>query len=522
MLDFPPWKIWLVAGGCALGVLFAAPNLLPRDVADSLPDWMPHQQVSLGLDLSGGAHLLLEIDEEVYVSDRLTTMEQDIRRSLRNERIGVRVMRTQDMTISFALRKAEDAEATRRELSGIGDDFDIVVNDDGSMTATMTEDGLTAGLSDAIERTLEVLRDRIDPSGVLEPIITRQGRDRILVQVPGLDNTEELKGRIGQTARLTFHLVDDEVALSAAQQGDLPLGSELMPARDGSGAEFYVMRSEVLVSGENLADAASSFDQAGNPAVSFSFDSIGASRFCDVTTGNVGRRLAIVLDGEVISAPRINSPICGGNGIITGSFSSAGAEELAILLRAGALPVPLAVVEERTVGPTLGADSIEAGKIASAIGFAAVIVFMTQCYGRFGLFANVALFMNLIMIMGALSLLQATLTLPGIAGIVLTVGMAVDANVLIFERIREEVGNGRTPFNAVEVGFSRAMTTIFDANFTTAVAAILLFFLGSGPVRGFGATLAIGILTSMFTAIMLTRMLTVLWLRRKRPSALPI
>jgi len=522
MLDFPAWKIWLVAGICALGALFAAPNLLPRDVADSLPGWMPNQQIALGLDLSGGAHLLLEIDEEVYTADRLMTMESDIRRILRTERIGVRVLGTQDMTVNFALRDAADAEAVREELSGIGDGFLIVVNDDGTMTVTMTEEGLTLGLSDAIERTIEVLGKRIDPNGVLEPIITRQGRDRILVQVPGLDNTEELKGRLGQTAKLTFHLVDDEASVSAAQEGNLPLGSVLMPGSEESDATFFVLRSEVLVSGENLADAASTFDQSGNPAVSFSFDSIGASRFCEVTTASVGRRLAIVLDGEVISAPRINSPICGGNGIITGSFSTVGAENLAILLRAGALPVPLDIVEERTVGPTLGADSIEAGKIASSIGFAAVIIFMTICYGRFGLFANVALFMNLVMIMGALSFLQATLTLPGIAGIVLTVGMAVDANVLIFERIREEVLNGRTPYNAVEVGFTRAMTTIFDANFTTAVAALLLFFLGSGPVRGFGATLAIGIITSMFTAIMLTRMLAVLWLKRSRPTALPI
>ncbi|MGY8998153.1 MAG: SecDF P1 head subdomain-containing protein, partial [Alphaproteobacteria bacterium] len=280
----PVWKIWLVAGICALGVLFAAPNLLPRDVAESLPGWMPNQQIALGLDLSGGAHLLLEIDEDVYISDRLMTMESDIRRILRTERIGVRVLGTQDMTVNFALRDAADVEAVRVELSGIGEGFLIVVNDDGTMTVSMTEQGLTSGLSDAIERTIEVLAKRIDPNGVLEPIITRQGRDRILVQVPGLDNTEELKGRLGETAKLTFHLVDDEASLSGALEGNLPLGSVLMPGAEGSGAESYVLRSEVLVSGENLADAASSFDQSGNPAVSFSFDSIGASRFCEVTT----------------------------------------------------------------------------------------------------------------------------------------------------------------------------------------------------------------------------------------------
>ena len=293
-----------------------------------------------------------------------------------------------------------------------------------------------------------------------------------------------------------------------------------MPGREQPG-QNHVLRAEILVTGESLESAAASFDQ-GRPVVAFSFDGVGAARFCDVTTENVGRLLAIVLDGVVISAPRINGPICQGSGIITGSFTVFETQELALLLRAGALPVPLTVVEERTVGPTLGADSIEAGKVAAAVSFAAVIVFMIACYGTLGAFANVALITNLILLMGLLSLLQATLTLPGIAGIVLTVGMAVDANVLIFERIREELRHGRTILNAVETGFRRAMTTILDANITTAVAAFLLFFLGSGPVRGFGATLAIGILTSMFTAMLLTRLLTHLWLARFRPKALGI
>ncbi len=520
MRHFPSWKIWVVALVCLLGLVFAAPNLLPRDTARELPSWLPHKQVSLGLDLSGGAHLVLQIDEAAYREGRLSSLEGTVRRVLRAERIGVRVTGGGDASRTFELRRAEDADAAAMELEGLLDDFEIVIEPTGRISATLSEEGLEAGLGDAIERTLEVLRGRIDPEGVLEPVITRQGRDRILVQVPGVDDTRVLRSRLGQTAKLAFHLIDQDTSLQAAEAGQLPVGSLLMPSREQPGVN-QVVRAEILVSGESLESAAATFDQ-GRPVVAFSFDGVGAARFCDVTTENVGRLLAIVLDGVVISAPRINSPICQGSGIITGSFTVLETQELALLLRAGALPVPLTVVEERTVGPTLGADSIEAGKIAAAVSFAAVVIFMIACYGLMGLFANVALIANLVMIMGMLSLMQATLTLPGIAGIVLTVGMAVDANVLIFERIREELRHGRTVLNAVEAGFKRAMTTILDANITTAVAAFLLFFLGSGPVRGFGATLAIGIVTSMFTAMMLTRFLTHLWLARTRPRTLAL
>ena len=520
MRYFPAWKIWLVAIVCVLGLIFAAPNLVSRDTARTLPSWLPHKQVSLGLDLSGGAHLLLQIDEAAYRDGRLSSLEGNLRRTLRAERIGVRVTGGDGLGRTFTLRDPEDVPAAEAELDGIADDFEIVVDPDGVITATLTEDGLEAGLGDAIERTLEVLRGRIDPDGVLEPVITRQGRDRILVQVPGVDDTRTLRARLGQTAKLAFHLVDQDTTPQAAEAGQLPVGSILMPDREQPGSN-RVVRAEILVSGESLENAAASFDQ-GRPVVAFSFDGVGAARFCDVTTENVGRLLAIVLDGVVISAPRINSPICQGSGIITGSFTVSETQELALLLRAGALPVPLTVVEERTVGPTLGADSIAAGKVAAAVSFAAVVIFMIACYGLVGVFANVALCTNLVLILGMLSLLQATLTLPGIAGIVLTVGMAVDANVLIFERIREELRHGRTVLNAVETGFKRAMTTILDANITTAVAAFLLFFLGSGPVKGFGVTLAIGILTSMFTAMMLTRLLTHLWLARSRPKSVAI
>ena len=334
-----------------------------------------------------------------------------------------------------------------------------------------------------------------------------------------MENPEQLKDILGQTAKLTFRIVDVDADLTAAQNGQVPLGSELLAGKDEGTS--YVVSKRIMVSGESLTGAQAAFDQ-GRPVVSFSFDTAGARRFCDATTENIGQPMAIVLDDEVISAPRINGAICQGRGIITGNFTVSETNELALLLRAGALPVPMDIVEERTVGPSLGADSIRAGEVAAVIGFAAVVIFMLGAYGLFGIFANVALLANIILILGAMSLLQATLTLPGIAGIVLTVGMAVDANVLIFERIREEVRNGRTPFNAVDTGFKRAMSTIIDSNLTTILAAGLLFGLGSGPVRGFGVTLAIGIVTSMFTAIMVTRLQAVLWLRRKRPQTLPL
>jgi len=419
----------------------------------------------------------------------------------------------------MTLRNAGDVEQAQDLLGDVSEGIDVAVADDGKVTATLTEQGRTDGLSDAVDRALEVIGRRINETGVREPIVQRQGADRILVQVPGLDNPEQLKDILGKTAKLTFRIVDVGADLNAAINGQVPLGDQLLPGKDEG--TFYVVSKRIMVSGDSLTGAQAAFDE-GRPVVSFNFDTAGARRFCDATTENTGQPMAIVLDDEVISAPRISHAICGGRGIITGSFTVAETNELSLLLRAGALPVPMAIVEERTVGPSLGADSIRAGEVAAVIGFAAVIIFMFGAYGLFGIFANVALLANIILILGAMSLLQATLTLPGIAGIVLTVGMAVDANVLIFERIREEVRNGRTPFNAVDTGFKRAMSTIIDSNLTTILAAGLLFGLGSGPVRGFGVTLAIGIVTSMFTAIMVTRLQAVLWLRRKRPQTLPL
>ena len=373
-------------------------------------------------------------------------------------------------------------------------------------------------------QSLEIVRRRIDEVGTREPTIQRQGENRILVQVPGEKDPESIKRLLGQTARLTFHLVDLDTSVEQALAGNLPPGSELLPSDEGDrtgGAGQYVVRKRVEVSGESLVDAQPTYYQ-NQPVVSFRFDSVGGRKFGNITRDHVGELLAIVLDGRVISAPRIDEPILGGSGIIRGSFTVQEANELAVLLRAGALPAPLEIVEERTVGPDLGADSIEAGKVASVIGFVLVVLAMGLYYGLFGVFAGIALVVNLILIIAALSVLQATLTLPGIAGIVLTMGMAVDANVLIFERIREEVRVGRPPMSAIDAGYREAMRTIIDANLTTLIAAVLLYAFGSGPVRGFAVTLGIGIITSMFTAITFTRLLMATWFRRTRPAMLPV
>ncbi|MEC9454329.1 MAG: protein translocase subunit SecD, partial [Pseudomonadota bacterium] len=364
-----------------------------------------------------------------------------------------------------------------------------------------------------------------DETGVSEPTIQRQGEDRILVQLPGLQDPERLKRLLGKTAKMSFHLVDQTVSELDLARGRLPPGTMRLPADDEvdseGNARFYPIRKRVMVSGDALVDSQPTF-QDNQAVVSFRFDASGAKKFGRVTQENVGRPFAIVLDGKVISAPVIREAILGGSGIISGNFNTQSAKELALLLRAGALPAPMNILEERTVGPDLGADSVEAGKIASAIGLIAVLVFMLLYYGLFGIVADIALILNLIIIFGVLSILQATLTLPGIAGIVLTIGMAVDANVLIYERIREEMKSGRSPFSAMEAGYKRAFTTIFDSNLTTLIAAVILYLFGSGPVQGFAVTLGIGILTSMFTAMLVSRYILVWWLKRFRPKTLPL
>jgi preprotein translocase subunit SecD len=529
MLRFPTWKVVVILGICLAGVAFSLPNLFPRAEMERMPDWLPHQQINLGLDLQGGSHLLLEINLDAVIEERLTSLIDDVRATLRPERIGYRGLGIQGGAVVFTLT---DPAASARAVELLDDlnanpvapELEVVDAGSGRIQVRLTETAASDLRSRAVQQSLEIVRRRIDEVGTREPTIQRQGSDRILVQVPGEKDPDSIKRLLGQTAKLTFHLVDLDTPLDQALSGNLPPGSMILPSEETGGPGQIgqqVVRKRVEVGGESLVDAQPTY-QDNQPVVSFRFDSVGARKFGNVTRDHVGELLAIVLDDKVISSPRIREPILGGSGIISGSFTVEAANELAVLLRAGALPAPLEIVEERSVGPDLGADSIAAGQWACLVALVLVMGFMTFYYGLFGVAACVALLMNLVLIIAALSVLQATLTLPGIAGIVLTIGMAVDANVLIFERIREESHLGKPPMSAVDAGYREAMRAIIDANLTTLIAAVLLYAFGSGPVRGFAVTLGIGIITSMFTAISLTRLLMSTWLRRTRPAMLPV
>ncbi len=525
MVQFPRWQMILVLAVLAIGLAFAAPNLLKRETAEALPGWVPNQQVNLGLDLQGGSYLLLEVDIDFVYREQLDDLVDGIRGELRRAGLGYTNLGVEGDTATFDLRDAGDAvslDRARQIVRDLAGDLLIEVSEAGRFQISFTPQARDERRRDVVGRSIEIVRRRIDETGTREPSIQRQGDQRIMVQLPGVDDPERIKDLLGKTAKMAFRFVHET---ADPYIGRAPAGTEILPSdeRDSEGSpRLYVVHKRVMVSGENLTGAASTTDENGRPAVSFTFDTIGAKRFGDATKANVGRLFAIVLDNQVISAPVIRSSILGGRGQITGSFTFQETQDLALLMRAGALPAPLTILEERSVGPGLGADSIAAGKIASMLGLTLVIVFMAAVYGLFGLMANVALLANLVLILAALSGLQATLTLPGIAGIVLTIGMAVDANVLVFERIREETYNGRGPVTAIDTGYKRAITTIIDSNVTTLIAALLLLVFGTGPVRGFAVTLSLGIVTSMFTAIMLTRLLMVTWLRRKRPQALAI
>lgn len=514
MINYPRWAIAITVIICTWGVIFAAPNFF-----DDPPGFLPQSQAKLGLDLQGGAHLLLEVEIEDVIRASLESIKSQARRELRRRqpRVGYKSLRVEGNAVVVRGIKPDDMELARDRLGNLERDTPVTVSGN-DIHLELTEQALNDRRQRAIEQSIEVVRRRVDETGVSEPTIQQQGAERIIVQMPGIDDPERIKRLLGQTAKLNFHLVNEEASVNT---GSAPAGSSILYENDGGQRIAYVVFDEVVVSGEKLVDAQPQF-QDGQPIVSFRFDAQGGQIFGRVTSENVNRRLAIVLDDEVVSAPNIQSPILGGSGIITGRFTVQETVDLALVLRAGALPAPLTILEERTVGPGLGADSIAAGKLASIVGFIAVVVFMIASYGLFGIMATVALVFNLALILSLLSVLGATLTLPGIAGIVLTIGMAVDANVLILERIKEEARNGRTPMAAIDVGYKRALTTIIDSNLTTLIAALLLFNFGTGPIKGFAVTLSMGIISSMFTAIMLTRLLMVIWLRRKRPSALPI
>jgi preprotein translocase subunit SecD len=517
MVQFQRWKVLLVLAVIVAGIVAAIPNLFSAERLQSMPAWFPKSQVNLGLDLQGGSHLLLEVDLAALEQEHLEGLLDSVRASLRRAQIGYTNLASKGGVVSVEVRDPGQVEQARQLIAEA--DSRVEVTADGPLiSAKFTQAALQQLRSHAVDQSVEIVRRRIDEFGTKEPTIQRQGADRILVQVPGDRDPDRLKRALGTVAKLTFRFVEDDVSLADAQAGRLPPGTEMLP---GEGGRQEIVQKRVMVSGENLVDAQATF-QNNQPVVSFRFDSVGARRFGDATRDNVGRRFAIVLDNKVISAPVIREPILGGSGIISGSFTVESAQDLALLLRAGALPAPLNILEERTVGPGLGADSIRAGGIACLIGAILVMGFMVAAYGLFGMFANLALIVNVLLIISAMSILQATLTLPGIAGIALTMGMAVDANVLIYERIKEELRSGRTMLSSLEAGFNRAFGTILDSHITTLVAGLLLYWLGSGPVKGFAVTLSIGVLTSLFSAILVTRLQIVGWLRRWRPKEIPL
>jgi preprotein translocase subunit SecD len=554
MLQIDLWKRLLIWTVVALGLALALPNgfysrvegandaraALEMGSTDSAlevqagqwPSFLPSALVNLGLDLRGGAHLLAEVQVADVYEARLQGMWPDVRDLLRDQRDTVGTIRLQpsasdELRVRLnerpeqATRAAELVRGLARPvvtLTGAGAS-DIGVTVDGpDIVVRLSEAERQATDDRTVQQSLEIIRRRIDEVGTREPTIQRQGADRILIQVPGVGSAAELKEIIGTTAQLTFQPV-----VTRTTNANMPAGAgnELLPSIDEAGT-FYVLEQAPVVTGEELVDAQPAFDQNGRPAVNFRFNPTGARKFGNYTAENIGNPFAIVLDNEVISAPVIQSHIPGGSGIITGNFSVEESTQLAVLLRAGALPAGLSFLEERTIGPELGADSIEAGKIACIVAGIAVLVFMVLSYGLFGVFANIALIINVALIFGLLSLIGATLTLPGIAGIVLTIGMAVDANVLVFERIREELKTAKGPARAIDLGYEKALSAIVDANITTFMTALILYVMGSGPVRGFAITLGLGILTSVFTAIFVTRLMVVMWFERRRPKTIEV
>jgi len=527
MLYFTRWKALGIVLTALLICLFAVPNFFPEATVKNWPLWA-QRRIVLGLDLQGGSYLLLEVDSNYVKKEKLDQIRDDVRRTLREARIGYTGLasrgdavevRVKDADLPTTLSKLRELSQPLGGLLGTSGQRSLEVSDAGGglIRLTVPQAAINERIRQTIEQSIQIVERRVNQLGTVEPVIQRQGTDRILVQVPGLQDPTRLKELLGKTAKMEFRMVDTSVPPDQAQQGNLPPDVELLMSASAPKVP-YVVKKQVLVSGGDLTDAQPGFDsRTGEPVVNFKFNSTGSRKFAQATTENVGQPFAIVLDNEVISAPVIREPITAGQGQISGNFTVQSANDLAILLRAGALPAPLTVIEERTVGPGLGQDSIEKGKLAAYVGAIMVVVFMLLTYRLFGLFANIAVIINVAMIFGLLSLLNATLTLPGIAGIVLTVGIAVDSNVLIYERIREELRGGRTAISAIDAGFKRALATILDSNITTFIAAAVLFYIGTGPVRGFAVTLGIGILTTVFTAFTLTRLIVAWWVRWKRP-----
>lgn len=515
-MQFSKWKAFLILGVCFLGIIFASPNALSPEMRASLPEWL--KPVNLGLDLQGGSQLLLEVDVNAGLKDQLSTLVDSIRSTLRKEKIGYTDLNAKSTSVTFTIRDLSQVQAARDILTKEISDALIEINADGTGRLEFTESAVNERTRTMLLQSIEMVHRRIDEFGTAEANVQQQGDQNILVQLPGVSDPARVRELLGKTAKMTFRFVHPESQALLAQ-GKIPPGHEKLKGKGAN--EFYIVNKQIMMGGENLTNASPGFDQFNRPSVNFKFDTYGARKFGDITRKNIGRQLAIILDNQVISAPSINSQI-NGSGEIVGQFDVKETTELSILMRAGALPAPLNVIEERTVGPDLGADSIAAGKNATILSVIFVAVFMLLVYSFFGVMADIAVIFNIILLLAVMSVIQATLTLPGIAGIALTIGMAVDANVLIYERIKEELRNGHKAASAIEAGYTRAMATIVDSNLTTLIGSVLLYIFGTGVVRGFAVTLSIGILVSMFTAITLTRLIAVYWMRWRKPQSLPI
>ncbi len=530
MLQFPRWKVVMVTLVTMFFMLTALPNALSPTTAAKLPSFLPSATVPLGLDLRGGSHLLLELDFNAYKREHFANVRDALREALRGAKIGYTDLRASGNEVSLRIRTETVPPETDLDKIFRKVDPDLSTEDKDGLTRFYYEDAKLKELQGRLlDQSIEIVNRRVNEAGTKEPIVQRQGSDRIVVQVPGLADPAQLKALLGKTAKMSFHLVNEDVSEDAIGRNVVPSDTMILPsdktpeAKDGSHGEArqYAVYDQVALGGESLTGANATM-QDGAPVVSFKFNAMGAQKFGDITQQNTGKRFAIVLDNKVITAPVIRGAILGGSGIIEGNFTTESANELAMLLRAGALPAPLTVIEERSVGPSLGQDSINKGKLASLLGISLVLVFMVLSYGLFGIIADIGLAVHLLTVIGVMSLMQATLTLPGIAGIVLTMGMGVDANVLVFERIRDEIRYGKSPLAAIESGFKLAFGTIFDSNITTLIAAALLYTLGAGAVKGFAVTLTIGILSSMFASVVFCRMLIVFWARRTKPKRIPI
>ncbi len=533
MMNLARWKVVLVVLATVLGLLFTLPNMLPAKARDSLPAFMPKNTLHLGLDLQGGSYLLYSVDTVALRNERLTNMAEDVRTTFHDKQINFTDLAVNNGEIGMRITdpaQLNDATNALRTTLGAplagtpgGRDVSVTTAADQRIRVAFVPEAFDAEASKAVEQNIEVIRRRIDQTGTKEINPVRQGKDRIVIEAPGESDPEKLKNLIGQTAKLTFQMVDDQAAPEDIAAGRIPPGDELLPSTDNI-APAYVVKKRFVVSGEMLTDARPGFDQqGGGSVVEFRFNGVGARRFGDTTRQNVGKRFAIVLDKKVISAPVIEGPIPGGQGRITGHFTPESANELSVLLRAGALPAPMKVEQQRTVGAELGADAVKAGTLSAVVGLAATMVFMLVIYGGlFGGISLIALAVNAVMIIGLMSLTQATLTLPGIAGLILTLAVAVDANVLIYERMRDELRSGKNLISSMEAGFTRAWGTIFDANMTHIFSALIMFNLGSGPVKGFAWTLSIGVLTTVFSAVLVTQVLLAWWFRTARPKILPI